>query len=891
VGSKQCSPQTSKAGAEEIQMTALLNYWLKTPLKWLRDYFSRPTEFYNDTSFKLDLKDFWLSALCLLRLIPIVSTVGFVPALVLRIGLLWLNGQFPTFSTHTIVPLLLPTALGCLGGMAVALAFGLITGKNGIISFLLIGAITADIPFGGTLGIIQNITANLIPTLILLPLFAGIATILGAEFFMYMRQKKLLALQEIVTIFLVIAIGVFLSLLGVLAMAYFHLPITPHSEQEYIWSLALENLLVGFLLSYILSPWGWLFGLPMLFIILAIQISLYDPTPHLIFLFLPTISFFAGYLLGYLHMPISLYRYLSMWHTYNKSNASRTSNTFSPQVFSNLKGSALYKDERVKFWLPWLAPTLAIAVEQDRSQARQQNAAFPDFGKTMEIINYIVLKRPALRRFAYAIIVDIILVNLKECTNTRAIAWASKQCLDNYLSSEPGLIYPAWITTFKDLNDVSKEASRYMSTNNRQQKQTLLDDMLTHLNEIQKNPPRTSKHTETLAALLKVWEDSVEEERKLLNNTIIQAGSFGNHYIPGRPFTGDDGSLYRRAIFKELLEEIFPPGKNIPPTYATRLHIVGEPGTGKTSILHQLADKLKPDYLLVTYGSDILAGEDTLFNSLAEKIYRTIDPSSENLQPFMQIGKRAENYSQFNDWLKQVEQILEHKKRTLILAFDNLEMPEISDEKRPTSELLLDWFHSIELDYPRIVLLLCGTQRTNEINRRWARYLAKFRTLPISFLEHNEAANLITHFAPKPDFFDAAARQEIIRLTNGHPLLLQAFCSTMIEHLNANLVGRATLDHIENAPPEFYTKFYKTWGEAYFGNLSKSFDPDQEMCLRQLAEKGGKDSKTSLDHLLGGQKDSYLRSTLKPLVERDILREDKDYYEITIPLLCTFMKR
>lgn len=311
------------------------------------------------------------------------------------------------------------------------------------------------------------------------------------------------------------------------------------------------------------------------------------------------------------------------------------------------------------------------------------------------------------------------------------------------------------------------------------------------------------------------------------------------------------------------------------------------------------------DYLLTIYDlhSGILANEHTLFYSLAETIQRKLHINGWNIKTFAipsTQNSTTTTYTLFNLWLKQVQKILAQKKRILILAFDNFIIPEAPANK--AYNLLLNWFNSFTHDdpnsthnypnsthnYPNIALILCGTQRSDEIHKRLARPLpANFRTLPISFLQHNEANNVITLLAPKridnQEFFSMAVKQEIIRLTNGHPFLLQASCYALIEYINQLQQETVTLSHVEQT-----TAIICSQWEAYFINLWNTFDKEQKDCLQHLSYNNGRDSLKNIDKALGWGKD-YAYRTLQTLIKRDIVRISNNQYEITIPLLAKFL--
>lgn len=582
--------------------STIVHLYIYTPCGWLKDYFMRPTMFHEETDLERLRQGLHLSQpflvylvylLCLMLMIGLVS----LPlAFALRIILFRITiGQFPVFSTSTILPLLSITALGELGGMLISLAFGLVSGKKGIVPFLMIGALTADIPFGRTLAIPQAISSHPIITLVLLPFVAGFAAFLGSTISVFIHQKKLINLYSAGKIWIVTFFAVFISFIGTSILKHFHIDILPISEKDNIMIICAENVIAGFLLSYMIYSTdigivlNILIGLLFSSVPIGIMLFLHNPTPHS--LYLPIAAFFIGYILGIFQIPCCIYSYISMGRIYHKCRATLKNNAFSLEVFNNLKHSAPYHEKHVWFTLPWLKATLEIAVIQDqRLPIQGQNTTFTKLKNTITIIDEIV-KNPKQCSAAYTTILRVILDDLLRCNDLNTIAQiTTQQLLDDYLLREPRLIYSEWIATLNNLNDISKYAARYRNESNRQQRLTLLHDMLIRLEEISNNSIphhfQQNKELEDLTKITSSWTLCITNKQLQLQNSPSEIGSLHNRYTPNLLFNCDhmnseDRHALRRNVIFDAFLRAFPSKDNLHLAYGLRLHLVGEPGTGK----------------------------------------------------------------------------------------------------------------------------------------------------------------------------------------------------------------------------------------------------------------------------------------------------------------------
>lgn len=246
----------------------------------------------------------------------------------------------------------------------------------------------------------------------------------------------------------------------------------------------------------------------------------------------------------------------------------------------------------------------------------------------------------------------------------------------------------------------------------------------------------------------------------------------------------------------------------------------------------------------------------------------------------------------FEDWLTELEDLLEQEQRTLLLAFDEFEeLEEAERAKYMDIRLLLNWMRSIIQFHPRIALLFSGVKTFDEMGRQveidWTSYFINVQMLRVSFLKPNEARHLIlkpTSNFPGEDIFPHDVVEMIIAETGCHPFLVQAMCSGLITLLNVDRREQATPVDVKQT----IEKVLEEWG-SHFANLWNRTDDEQCACLKALLVEQRADTqwlaqRTSLD-------ERTVRLTLQKLIRRDlVLRAQDETYRIAVPMFQQWLE-
>jgi hypothetical protein len=149
-----------------------------------------------------------------------------------------------------------------------------------------------------------------------------------------------------------------------------------------------------------------------------------------------------------------------------------------------------------------------------------------------------------------------------------------------------------------------------------------------------------------------------------------------------------------------------------------------------------------------------------------------------------------------------------------------------------------------------------------------ASYFVNVQTLKVSFLMPNEALHLINHPMPAfpgDDIFTSGVNDEIIRVTGGHPFLIQALCSRLIDVLNVEMRVRAKIQDVKIA----MNQVLENWWDGYFRDLWYCTSEDQRTCLAFIVNSTT--NNTAQIEQRSGLGTEEFKQALKKLLKRDLV--------------------
>jgi len=177
--------------------------------------------------------------------------------------------------------------------------------------------------------------------------------------------------------------------------------------------------------------------------------------------------------------------------------------------------------------------------------------------------------------------------------------------------------------------------------------------------------------------------------------------------------------------------------------------------------------------------------------------------------------------------------------------------------------------------------------------------------VPVSFLTREAALHLIRQ--PSDDFaleYEAALAEELYRLTNGQPYLLQRLCWELVNRWNDRFLkeGREketprvlTLADLETLlTPDFYHDFFLQ-ADYYFSGVWHEAGPDEHQLLAALAAHGeGKGDDTPLPRaelvraasLASDEAEAAIQAALR----HDLVVEKDGSFRLAVPLMRRWIR-
>jgi hypothetical protein len=578
--------------------------------------------------------------------------------------------------------------------------------------------------------------------------------------------------------------------------------------------------------------------------------------------------FLVSYLCGYYRLPLYPIAVLSAQRAYRRSRKKPA------EIFRHIHSSALYWDERILLPFLHLKDMLLIAASQDLQS-------------TLQEITFIVAERPDQIFEARRASILIIFVDLERRQTLQEIAEASRN-IDMFLLPELRQTNERWMHSLTRLNDASRNAALFCSAVSRQIRQKALDEMIVSLNNVRPYGAfEDAKLNRQIRAVVKQWMVVALQEVDNLKRGLSHIGEVDNPYISGPSLKLNDRSFVGRLDLVRQLEQSLSKGRDRPTFFLT-----GERRMGKTSTLNQLPRLLSARYLPIYYDlqrRDISSNSAACLSTIMEGIFQAMTARGlmvRKLEYAALNEARRENaaapYRLFDEWLRELENILVREDLTILLTFDEFEkLQEAGDAHFLDLSLLLDWFRSVIQNRPRIALLFSGVLGLGEMGIRWAGYFVNTQVLKVGTLQADEARHLVMY--PEPHYpaeqiFGEGVVEEILNMAGGHPFLIQAVCSKLVDLLNIDNRGSAQLDDVAVAVQQVF----ESWGDTYFQDLWNRTCPLQRRCLSVLLQH----REATLQQIIEQSQldERTVRDILKLLVRRDLILYEQDYYRFSIPV-------
>ncbi|MFN8489167.1 MAG: hypothetical protein U0350_16390 [Caldilineaceae bacterium] len=314
------------------------------------------------------------------------------------------------------------------------------------------------------------------------------------------------------------------------------------------------------------------------------------------------------------------------------------------------------------------------------------------------------------------------------------------------------------------------------------------------------------------------WQQIVGGAIQRLEQQAEERQEIDNPYIVGVPLNRHQAIFVGRTEISARIEallrhELHPP-----------LLLYGQRRMGKTSLLYNLR-RLLPNRIVPLFvdlqGPVALASDHAGFlHGLAREMVKSANENQDLRLTPLTLERLAHNpFTVFDQWLDEVEAaLLAQGRETILLTLDEFEALDAAiNEKRLGEQAVLGTLRHLIQHRPRFKLLLAGSHTLDEF-RRWSSYLINAQVIHLTYLQQQEALQLIER--PVQNFvlsYEVAASRRVLELTRGHPYLVQLLCSELVNLKNEqepSLRRSATLQDVEGVMPAMLER-----GSQFFADI------------------------------------------------------------------------
>jgi hypothetical protein len=352
-----------------------------------------------------------------------------------------------------------------------------------------------------------------------------------------------------------------------------------------------------------------------------------------------------------------------------------------------------------------------------------------------------------------------------------------------------------------------------------------------------------------------------------------------NPFIVGNPLQQRDHDLFkgRRDIIVAIEENIINANQR------PALLLYGRRRTGKSSTLLNLPRLLSSQFVPVYIDCQDAKWRDgnvTFCYNLAAAIFGELHQrnmldglSRPRLEQFEKYA-----FTRLDEYLDEIEQLSRRINKKILLSFDEYERMELGIKEGRITEEVFNKIRNIVQHRERVVALFSGSHRFEEMKTvNWSDYLINVKTLELSFLDREDAEELITR--PVAGFnlqYEPGVVDRILELTHCQPYLLQALASDLVNYLNEQKRLVATADDLEVAVEEVLVS-----AQLYFAYIwTEECSEAEREALRAMATDEEKVFRSAPQ-----------QPALQSLSRKEMVERSGDGYRFTIELFRRWIRK
>lgn len=376
----------------------------------------------------------------------------------------------------------------------------------------------------------------------------------------------------------------------------------------------------------------------------------------------------------------------------------------------------------------------------------------------------------------------------------------------------------------------------------------------------------------------KVWQTAVIEAGGSAGQEILRKPALNPYRgYSGLPAIGEH--FVGRAGVMSTIDRHFH-HTDVPPVIV----VYGHRRMGKTSILLNFEDRL-PEGTLLAYVDMQHAGFVDHTGQFLEVLARTIHERGSKADLDPGPAPVPDEYQNLGDARRALDALLAHLapqmerlpgSARLLLAIDEFEIIESRIEQGRIDRDVLAYLRSMHRRYDWLALVFAGLHTLAEMGGAyWNAFFSQTENVRVSYLSTSDAMQLITQ--PHPDFaleYETALVDELYRLTNGQPYLLQRLCWELVEQWNERFAETGeelkrvlTMGDLQTVlEHDFFAA-----GAYYFDGVWNNVTEHERVLMATLATR---ESPWSVAELAETCPEVPLEETLNKLRHHDVIPHD-----------------
>ncbi len=457
------------------------------------------------------------------------------------------------------------------------------------------------------------------------------------------------------------------------------------------------------------------------------------------------------------------------------------------------------------------------------------------------------------------------------------------------LASTDTAVRPLVLAALANMGAVGAEVATYQAATSRVNKLAALARATKTLDDLDEYiiTEVVTPEKVMLQRVIRQWRPLLTEASGKIGFADV-SGPVANPYVVGNPVIGH--LFIGREDILRRLEELWMVKEQCPSVV-----IYGHRRMGKSSILRNLSARLGAQTIIVDFNMQrvgLVRNTEELLYNLALSLYDSLPkPAKEQLPEPDESRFLTQNpYTAFDRFLKQLNEVRAEKR--FIIAIDEFELIEQLIEENRLEPRLLDFWRGLIQTYSWFVMAFAGLHTLEEMTRNyWNPLFGSVMAIPVSFLSPKAATNLIVQ--PSPDFdidYHQDAVEQIIKLTNGQPYLIQLVGHTLVTRFNRQTFEegiererRFTVADVEAVinTPEFYRD-----GNAYFNGVwvqAENSEPREQIAVLKVLS----DTSLSLTDIVNQTNLdlSQAQTALETLQRHDVIKQENGQYAYTVELM------